>query len=130
MKHIKNLKDYWRGDIIKGGDNQLYLIVDDVFGSDKHIRAFHIGHIYTNFSNVRYCSLIFNTDRANIVILMNKNVYSPLNDEDKFLLYNVVDEPIYKRYIDIIYDKTGIDIRETLEYKDHLIKKNANKYNL
>lgn len=133
MKHIKNLKDFWRGDIIKNLDNKLYnnlyIIIDDVFESDKNIKAFHIGHISTNFSNVKYCNLIFNTNKANIVILANKNVY-PLDDEDKNLFYNAVDEPSYKKYMNIIYDKTKINIKDTLEYKEYLFKKNINKYNI
>ncbi len=130
MKHLKKLKDYWIGDILKSTDNQLYLVVDDVFESDKHIRAFHIGNISTNYSNVKYCSFIFNTQKANIVILVSKKPYYPLNDEEKYLVYDAVDNPIYQRYIDIIYNRTKIDIRDTLEYKQHLILKDENKYNL
>lgn len=111
-----------RGDIISTSNNLLYLVLDDVTLQNDRINVFHIGTFYNRVN------LIFNTKNVFRESLINNGYYSLISD--RHMLHEAIEDESYERYLDIIEERTGIDLREMEDYKEYLIKKDAGKYNL
>lgn len=140
MKHIKtfedvNIQGLKIGDIIvmnyTTSSESINLILEDTNIPNKRIKAFFIGTIGTNYSNIKYISLVHNTINNNVFFKYNNN-YRFLTIEEKILFYDALSEDYNNRYIDNTKMKTGIDLKELEKegYNEYLINKNMNKFNL
>jgi len=100
----------------------IYLILkcEKSIGGDNIVRAFFIGTIDNKKVN-----LIFNTKNMKV-----KRIYTHmfLSKEEKLMVCKAIEKDVY--YLDIIKEQTGIDLRESEDYKRYLIEKDIKKYNL
>ena len=136
MKYLKIyetvLKNFIkRGTILISGESygKLYIVVKDASEKDKMIEAFYIGSIQMNFNNIPYACIIFNRNDG-IVKIFNNNSYRLLTDEETDLLYNSVNKSNFTEFINIIKNKTGIDLKDLFSPENYLLRKDSNKYNL
>ena len=131
MKYIKSVNELFNTKLEKGelilnnytfNMKSLYLILkcDKSIGGDNIVRAFCIGTIDNKKVN-----LIFNTKKNGTVRVFN---YTFLSKEEKLMVCEAIEKDEY--YLDIIKEKTDIDLRESDDYKRYLIEKDVKKYNL
>jgi len=143
MKYIKKFENI--NDLFKKGEivlrpgqysSALYLLLQNVNNDDDWISIFYIGTIYFNYNNVKIARLIFNTKDIGIVKVRNNSKdfcsFRKITDEEKILIFEDmrVDKYDVSHYLDLIFNKTGIDLKEYTEYKDYLLKIDTEKYNL
>jgi hypothetical protein len=141
MKYLKKINELFKYKLQRGelifADNysssrQIYLILkcEKSISGSNIITAFHIGNISIDYRAKEQCSLCFNI-KKNQIFKFNVDI-TPLflSEKEKILVCEAIDKDISKLYLDIIKEKTNIDLRETEEYKNYLIDKEAKKYNL
>ena len=93
------------------------------------ITAFFIGTITRKLGGDKFACLIFNAQKNEKCILYNPN-YTFLSKDDKLMVCESIYSDNYKRYLDIIKEKIGIDLRESEDYKRYLIERDVKKFNL
>jgi len=136
MKYLKIyetvLKNFIkRGTILISGESygKLYIVVKDASERDKMIEVFYIGSIQMNFNGIIYACIIFNRNDGIIKIFNNKS-YRLLTEEETDLLYKSINKSNFLDYINIIKNKTGIDLKDSFSIENYLLRKNLNKYNI
>ena len=101
---------------------------------DLRISIFEMGSISKNIDNELYASLVFPRILNSVVKIRNnhKNFISfrKLEDYEKNLIFEAMEREHSQIYIQAIKDKTGYDLKQMEDYKDYLIKKNTEKFNL
>jgi len=145
MKHLKIYELFFdKYNIIKKGDfvlvsttidmqgraiEQIYLVLDDVYFEDEAVDVFAIGSFTQNYKGRKEAELIFT--KYNNKARLYKN-YRLLNITEKNLIYEYMSstDKNAKVYLEIIKDKTGINLMNSKEYMDYLFKQDVNKYNL
>jgi hypothetical protein len=103
-----------RPDATAGGGSNLYILTEPIT-EGNWVKVMHIGGIHRNYKNKIYASLIFNTKNTGIVGI-RKNTddylsYRKLNNKEKKLVKDAISSGKFQRYIDIITNKTGLNIR-------------------
>jgi len=129
-----------RGDIVlrpdKGSSSRIFIVLKD-HTPGEWLSVYQIGDIGRTYGGVIYASLIFNTkSNMNVKskIRYNSESYPTsfrcIRQQDKDLIYESVQSNKYERYLDIVTKETGIDIKESDEYKKWCLENDSKKYNL
>jgi len=144
MKYIKTFEnnkgdklEFKKFDIIfKYGnmDKEIYLVLKDCYLYDKWINVIKIATIQRNFEGKLYATLTIDNYDKNIRIkILNQYLFIKLiSDEDLELLFDHIDKDneYIKKELNILKTTTNFDLKNSEIYKKHLIKKDAEKYNL
>lgn len=119
--------------------DELYLVLNDVYVEDKSLLVFRIGDISSDYKNGTFVRLIFNTNDKSAVSGIIKNnsknftSFRRLSNMEFGLLLNAVYDGVYDRYLDVIKDNTGYDLRDLKNSErgeEYLLNRDIEKYNL
>ena len=104
-----------RPDATAGGESDLYILTEPIT-EDNLIKVMYVGNIGRNYENEMYASLTFNTKDTGIVGIRPNAAddylsYRKLNNKEKKLVKDAISSGKFQRYIDIITNKTGLNIR-------------------
>lgn len=124
-ENIERLKgNYSKGEIIMR-DNLIYLVLENCTVDDEWIKVFQIGSLQKSFNNNKlYTSLIFNTSvkkgiPVNGIIGIRNNHFIKIPDQREMnVILDAINKPISKRYIEIIKERTGIDLYKMKTFKE------------
>ncbi len=110
--------------------NSLYILLQNTKNDDIWVKSFYIGNIIiSSFTYKKYASLIFNT-KNNEITKIRYGTFRHLDKNEKDLVFNSIKPGKYEKYINIIKNKTDIDLRKSEDYKNWLIEQDAKIYNL
>jgi len=136
LKKFENTNDilYHKNDIIISEwskTNEIYLVLDDYYNTDSTISVVYIGCI-SKYS-VPYYSIVFNYDavsKENKKLFFSEVRY--LNDDDKNMMCDVLYNSEIKidKYLTIIEEISGVNLKELPELKNHQLSIIANKFNI
>jgi len=129
-----------KGDIVLRPQNSpystnIFLVLKD-HTPGHWLNIYQIGNIVHNYKGEIYASLSFNSKPGMNVkskIKYNSESYISfieITTQDKDLIYEAVQSNKYERYLDIVTKETGIDIKESDEYKKWCLENDSKKYNL
>lgn len=138
MKYLKFFEDnndilYHKNDIIISEwhkTDEIYLILNDVYKSDKEFTGIYVGCI-SKYSEPYY-NISLNMEAVYIKNISHVEWYKHLNDTEKDMMCNVLydNDKNTEKYINIIKDICGVDLRDLPELMNYNIKMSAGKFNL
>lgn len=140
MKHLKIYEDFYKrnyniGDIVMNfnSNNKIICVVVDnePFQASNGIgsyfyNVFEVGNIFKNVKGKWVASLTFN--KKDGIKGVRTEQLSKITDFEKNLIYNAFDK--HKENLEIVKQKTGIDLLNSEKYKKWQFENNVNKYNL
>jgi len=106
-------------------DYDLFILLKDVPKSKRALDVFHIAEITFDKSSVW-----FEVDNLDEERTYKSIAARLLHENEQYLLFDNIYNSTKNRIVDRTKDVMGIDIKETEDYKNFLVKKEANKYNL
>lgn len=139
MKHIKYFEtisvELKRGDIIlreldrysRGQyEYDFFVVLNDVMRKNRIINVYHIGEI----SFFAWDDINYSINHRDIYKIYKSDDVTVISKDEQELLYEEMYNGNFQNIINLVKDKTDIDLRDSDSYNYFLIKKTSEKYNL
>jgi len=107
-------------------NDDVFLVLKDADKNDDKVETFFIGHIYNQ--NKRF-DISFNIDFADKWLKKNWQLRK-LTEKEKEMVINEMKNDYAKKYLDIIKNKTGIDLKNLPELREWKRNKSVKNYSL